>query len=108
MYSKIKAIILLTLLILVESVAMYCIKKYSIENTKHQYVIGSIILYSCLPIILYYMLTNNEGIAITNIIWNIASIIYGIFIGIVLFGEVLTKEQKIGALIGFMGLVLMI
>lgn len=108
MHPKIKAIVLLILLILVESFALYCVKKSSVKNTKNPYIIYSIILYAFIPVILYFALKNNEGLAITNLVWNIASTIYGIFIGIILFNEVITNEQKIGALMGFLGLVLMI
>ena len=44
----------------------------------------------------------------TNIVWNIASTIYGIIIGVLIFEESISFEQKIGALFGFIGLLLMI
>jgi len=105
--SKIQAIILLFLLILIEAFAMYYVKKFSIESNKYWYFIGSTLLYACLPLVLYFALKNNEGLATTNIMWNIASTIYGIIIGVILFNETITYQQKIGAIIGFVGLLLM-
>jgi drug/metabolite transporter (DMT)-like permease len=65
-------------------------------------------LYCMIPFILYYILKTKEGIAMTNIIWNIASMIYGLFIGVILFNENILLKQKIGIILGFIGLILMI
>jgi len=108
MYYKIYGIVLIILLIIIESSAFYYVKKYSIDDNKYLFLTYSIILYSFIPIVLYFIFKNNGTLVITNIVWNIASIIYGIFIGVVLFNENISDKQKIGAMLGFFGLILML
>jgi len=96
----------LILIIACESIALYAIKKYSIDNTHSIYLVGSIILYAAIPLFLYKILKNDMGIAIANILWNIASTLYGLLIGVILFNEGITFEQKIGATLGTAGVIL--
>lgn len=97
----------LTLLILFEASALYFIKNYSIHDNTTWFLILSIISYAMIPYCLYRILKNGEGIAIINIIWNVASTLYGLFIGVILFSEHLTTPQKVGATLGTLGTVLM-
>jgi len=101
-------LIWLITIIAAESVALYCVKKYSIDDNLHRYILLGIILYAYIPFALYKITKNGQGIAITNIIWNIASTIYGLLIGILLFDESISWEQKIGILLGFAGVFFMI
>lgn len=93
----------LIVMILLESFALYSVKIYSTNyDTKH--ILISSILYALIPITLYQIIKMGHGLAITNIMWNIASILYGLFIGLILFGEYISIQQKIGAMLGIIGI----
>lgn len=93
----------LIVMILLESFALYSVKIYSINhNMKH--ILISSILYALIPITLYQIIKMGHGLAITNIVWNITSILYGLFIGVILFGEYISIQQKIGAIMGIIGI----
>jgi len=96
----------LLIIILLEATALYNIK-YASENSK-SYLLISIVCYALIPYCLYKIVSRGQGIAITNIVWNIASSLYGLFIGIVLFSEVLTLKQKIGIGFGLLGVWFMV
>ena len=89
----------LFIIICAEAFALYCIKEYSISNNI-LYFILSTIMYAILPFIIYKLLKLGDGIAIINIAWNILSTLYGLFIGVILFGEYITFQQKIGSMLG--------
>lgn len=95
-------------IIIAESFALYYVKKYSINDTNNVFIYVSIILYAYIPFALYKITHNCSGIAVTNIVWNIASTIYGLIIGMLLFDENITFEQKIGISLGFLSIIFMI
>jgi drug/metabolite transporter (DMT)-like permease len=101
------ALLWLFLLIIIEAPAIYYIKKYSITN-EPIYIIISTIAYATIPFILYKILELGEGIAITNILWNISSILYGLFIGAILFSEHISLQQKIGSILGLVGTIMIL
>jgi drug/metabolite transporter (DMT)-like permease len=90
------------MIILVEATALYYVKEYSISDNSFSIII-SIVAYSIIPLMLYKILKLGEGIAMTNIIWNIASTLYGLLIGVTLFSEHISFQQKIGAILGTVG-----
>lgn len=92
----------LFIIILVEATALYYIKEYSISNNYHSFIISTI-AYALIPFLLYKILKLGEGIAVTNILWNIASTLYGLLIGVTLFSEHISFQQKIGAILGTTG-----
>lgn len=100
-------ILLLLIIILCEAFALYCIKKYSYNDNLTYLLILSMILYAIIPIFLYKILKHGTGIGILNTIWNITSTCYGLFIGMVLFSETITFQQKIGIIFGIIGIFLM-
>jgi multidrug transporter EmrE-like cation transporter len=100
-------ILWLAVIILCEASALYFVKKYSVNNDLAYLLILSMISYAIIPIFLYKMLKNGGEISIINTIWNIASTLYGLFIGVILFGEFVTLQQKIGIVFGTIGIFLM-
>jgi drug/metabolite transporter (DMT)-like permease len=95
------------IIMIFESTAFYNIKMYSISNDM-RHIIASSALYAMIPILLYKIVKLGNGIAITNITWNIASTLYGLFIGVILFNEHITTEQKIGAILGMLGTIIIL
>lgn len=101
-------IVWLITMIAAESVAFYCVKKYSADNSSSYYLFFAVVLFAYIPLALYKMLDNGTSIALVNIIFNMASIIYGLLIGVLLFNESISWEQKIGIIMGFIAMILMI
>ena len=97
----------LSLLVLFEALALTSIKKYSVEN-QQIYLATSIFCYAVIPLLLYKLLQKKLGISVLNIIWNIMSTLYGLFIGIIIFNETITLQQKIGVILGIIGTMLII
>lgn len=95
------------LIICFEAAALYSIKMYSI-NHDTKYLIISILGYMLIPIFLYRLLKIGEGIAMTNVIWNILSTIYGFIIGMAIFSEKVSNLQIIGSILGTMGIIMIL
>jgi len=100
-------ILWLSIIILCEALALYYIKAYSIDNKTTHLLIFSIVLYAMIPYFLYRILKNQEEISVINVIWNVASTLYGLFIGIILFNEHISLYQKVGIILGTIGTCLM-
>jgi multidrug transporter EmrE-like cation transporter len=100
-------IILFTCIILTESIALYSVKKYSIDNKKI-YLLLSMCMYSLIPILLYYIISPKyckENISTVNIIWNILSTLYGLMIGVYIFSEHISSLQILGIILSTIGLI---
>lgn len=95
------------IIMILESTAFYNIKMYSINDISKHLIISSI-LYALIPFLLYKIIKLGNGLAITNITWNIASTLYGLFIGVILFGEYITIQQKIGTILGILGITIIL
>lgn len=100
-------IIWLFLIILTEAIGLYNIKEYSISNTSPHFLISTV-AYAIIPFMLYKILKLGNGIALTNILWNIASTLYGLIIGVVLFSEYISFQQKLGAVLGTVGTIMIL
>ena len=96
----------LSIIVLCEALALYYVKAYSINESYHL-LIFSMILYATIPYFLYRILRNQEEIAVINVIWNVCSTLYGLFIGIVLFNEHISSYQKVGIILATIGTCLM-
>lgn len=103
---NIKLIIWFLIILCVESIALYCVRKSS-DNKQYNYLILSCLLYASIPILLYLILIKTHKIAILNSVWNIASTIYGLMIGILIFSEIYTIKQYMGIVMGLFSLILM-
>lgn len=101
-------LIWLITMIAAESVAFYCVKKYSVDNSSSFYLFFAVVLFAYIPLALYKIIDNGTSIALVNIIFNMVSMIYGLLIGVLIFNESLSFEQKIGIIIGFIAVILMI
>ncbi len=98
-------VILFLFLFIVESVALYNVKKYSITSEKRSFM-TSLLFYTLVPFFILYLLRMSLDLGKTNLIWNVASSIYGVLIGVILFSEVIRGTQWIGVLFALMGIAL--
>ena len=103
-----KFIRLVTLLIIIESLALYYVKKSSLAGEhKGTFLVSSMILYALLPLVLYSMLQIHPKISIINVLWNVLSTMYGVFIGYILFKENINSTQFIGIFLGITSIYLL-
>jgi uncharacterized membrane protein len=96
--------LLFFLIVLLESLALYSVKKASVDQKNYLYI--SIVCYGLIPIFIYLILRKGNMVSTTNITWNILSTLYGLFIGLVLFSEHIGNLQMYGIVLGTLGLVL--
>jgi multidrug transporter EmrE-like cation transporter len=99
--------LLFTLIVLLEVVALYSIKEYSVSQRK--FLIPIFIgCYAVIPIFLALILREKQNISTVNIIWNIITTICGLAIGIFVYSEKITLVQFYGICLGTFGLILML
>ena len=96
----------LLFIVIMESVALYSIKLYSIGKSSKLWLCLSILLYGLIPIALLSALKNNVGISLINSSWNILSTVYGLIIGILIFSEVASGLELLGIATGLISLML--
>ena len=102
---KSQAIGYILLLIIVEILAWYFLKKQHIEEND-TYIFLFFLLFSLIPWILIE-LVRLEGIAITNVYWNIASTMLVILLGYFVFKEKINSVQYIGVGFGILSIALL-
>ncbi len=100
-----EAINYLVLLIVVEILAWYFLKKQHVENNE-TYTFLFFFTFALIPWILL-KLVKLEGIAVTNMYWNIATTILVLFLGYFIFKEKLNNLQYIGIGLGFLSILLL-
>jgi len=100
-------ILLFTGLFIVESIALYAIKKYDIVSSGCLISIA-VLCYSVVPLIVSLILSKGMGIGTVNLIWNVMSNVYGLLIGLLLFSESIYGLQWMGILFAFSGVGLII
>lgn len=98
-------ILTLTGLGLCEIIAFYYLKKFSLDGNFLYYIIG--ILSYCLAATILAFAFLYTKIGVINLSWNIISTIYGFIVGFLIFKEHLTAREIIGAILGFIGLLIM-
>ena len=100
-------LVLFTIIFLIEAVALYSIKRASVatDGCKMSMLLA-MLCYATLPLLLY-LIAKQMGIALTNAVWNVASTMYGLLIGIMLFHEVVSVRQWVGLGLGVVGFGLM-
>lgn len=103
-----KPILILWFIILLcmEAFALYCVRRAS-NNKQYGYLALSCLMYACIPFFLYLILVKTHKVAILNCSWNIASNIYGMMIGMLIFAEVYTMRQCCGVALGITAVLLM-
>jgi multidrug transporter EmrE-like cation transporter len=97
-----KIINLLLLLIVVEIIAWYFLKRYYIDKT-NIYLILYLLFFLIIPFILL-KIVEKEGIAITNSLWNVATTTLVLFLGIFIFNENINKKQLFGISLGILSI----
>jgi multidrug transporter EmrE-like cation transporter len=95
------------ILIILETIAMYYIKMYSVNESNIHYLIMGMVFYAMIAYVFYRTIKANNGIAITNTIWNILSTTSGIIIGMIFFDENITFKQKIAIITGIISIISM-
>ena len=102
---KNQAIGYILLLIIVEILAWYFLKKQHIEEND-TYMFLFFFFFALIPWILI-QLVKLEGIAITNVYWNIASTMLVILLGYFVFKEKINSVQYIGVGFGILSIALL-
>ena len=102
---KSQAIGYILLLIIVEILAWYFLKKQHIEEND-TYMFLFFFFFALIPLILI-QLVKLEGIAITNVYWNIASTMLVILLGYFVFKEKINSVQYIGVGFGILSIALL-
>jgi len=102
---KSQAIGYILLLIIVEILAWYFLKKQHIEEND-TYMFLFFFFFALIPWILI-QLVKLEGIAITNVYWNIASTMLVILLGYFVFKEKINSVQYIGVGLGILSIALL-
>ena len=104
------------LLLVIEACGLYFTKKSSIttsldttslETTSLFYLSIGSLCYCTIPILLYFILKKTHKISSLNTSWNVASTLYGLIIGVLIFSEIYTQRQLYGMFLGCMGILLM-
>jgi multidrug transporter EmrE-like cation transporter len=88
----------LLVILVSEASAFFLAKQYSISANILTFF-GAVIAYAFVVYALIQILKGGQGLGVTNCIWSIASILYGVAIGFFLFGEKLTNRQKAGIIL---------
>ena len=88
-------------------VSIYAMKKYAICN-KFEYLIISLLFYAVTMYSFYKTVKLGYGIGIVNIAYSVASILCGLVVGSLIFGEHISDHQKVGATLGIIGCVAML
>lgn len=91
-------------LFVVEACALTLLKKYSIEKNTY-YLLPILFIYGMLAPFLLIKHLEYEGIATTNMIWNITSILTALFIGIIIFKEKVSHLHFISLLMSILAIV---
>lgn len=94
------------ILLIIEASALYCVRRSS-DNKQYGYLVLSCLFYACIPLLLYLILIKTHKIASLNCSWNVASSIYGLIIGMLIFSEIYTTRQCFGVGLGILSLLLM-
>lgn len=95
---------IVSLLTIVETFGLYCVKKYTMEN-RISYILLGIFCYSLMAILLVYALRGEKMVDI-NVYWNWLSTISALIIGYFLFGEKSSGINIIGVIVVVIGLYL--
>jgi len=101
----IKILFLFVMIFFLEVVALYGIKKATLVESNN-FLFLSMACYATIPVFLY-VIVKKIPLALTNAAWNVASTVYGILIGILIFGEIVSVRQWIGLGLGAIGFGLM-
>jgi drug/metabolite transporter (DMT)-like permease len=96
-------ILLFLIIIILEFIALYSVKKYSINKNIFLLML-SCICYAAIPITMYFVLIKGNNISTVNITWNILSTLYGLLIGMIIFGEKVKSLQLYGVILGLVSL----
>lgn len=100
-----KLFTILTLIVLVETITWFCLKKQYLTNKK-VYLCLFLVFYAFIPILLIQAV-KYEGIGLTNMLWNIASTTLILIMGCYLFNENVNKFQYLGIGLGLISIILL-
>jgi len=86
---------LLVSVILFETIAQFLIQEH-VKLSKGPYLILGLISYCLVGFIYYHMLSTGKGMAISNTLWNIGTIVLVTIIGWLIFKQKLSKRSIVG------------
>lgn len=91
----------LALLIVSESFALYCLRRYQVQPNKPLYFFVACLIYGLVvTYLLYRLITIEQSVGIVNFVWNVFSTMAGFLIGVYLFNENHAPIQWIGVALG--------
>lgn len=87
--------IILILVIALEIIAEFYIKKYTIEPRK-TFLILSIVMYILIPVFLIQLFKKDKNLAVANTLWQVSNLVIVAFIGVLVFKDKLNHVQWVG------------
>jgi len=87
--------IVLILVIALEIIAEFYIKKYTIEPRK-TFLILSIVMYILIPVFLIQLFKKDKNLAVANTLWQVSNLVIVAFIGVLVFKDELNHVQWVG------------
>ncbi|QKF94355.1 hypothetical protein QKU48_gp0897 [Fadolivirus algeromassiliense] len=101
-----RVLLLLILLAIIEIVALYCLKKYSLEKNLNYFVVG-LGGYMMIAFLLSILFTY-EKVGIANHGWNILTSLAGFLVGYLCFKEEINFMEFLGIIISIIGVFIML
>ena len=89
---------LLVSIILLETVAQFLIQKH-VKITKGPYLLIGLVSYGLVGLIYYHMLNTGGGMAVSNTLWNIGTIVLVTILGWIIFKQKLSTRSIIGVIL---------
>ena len=96
-------IVLLLLIIATETAAQFFLQK-QIKSNQNIFLIIGILLYAVVGFIYYNILNNGKKLAIANSLWNAGTEITVALLGLIIFGQKLSKGQICGIVLILIGI----
>ena len=95
--------VFLALLIVFESVALYCLRRYQTQPNKPLFFLVACLLYGLVvTYLLYRLITMEQSVGIVNFVWNVFSTMAGFLLGVYIFNEHPAPIQWIGVALGIL------
>mgnify|MGYP001301661135 CR=1 FL=1 len=99
--------ILLLVVIFLEIGAEFFVKKYTLEPKK-LFIIISMILYAIIPVFLIGLFKRDKTLTAANTLWQISNLVLVAVIGVMFFGDKLSRTQWIGFALAIVAAVLLV
>jgi len=88
-------------------VTFWFVKKAAVESN-NLYLIIAMAIYTFVMYSFYRILRQGKNLATVNVLWNVASCLYGLAIGILIFQEKISNLEILGSLLATIGIFLIL